>query len=154
LPFGSNRAGASILKVVELLRDLNTRGQRRLPQHTPVEFVPPRWRPYVVGREGQIDRYYFELCTLWELRGALRAGNVWLETSSRFADPGGPIVPQERWPQVRRRTFQVVQLPEEGGICVEQRRTALEEECRRRRMWSATAAAVSTTSRLAAARRP
>jgi hypothetical protein len=102
LAFRSNRAGAPILKAVEPLRDLNTRGQRRLPQDTPVEFVPPRWRPYVVNREGQIDRHYFELCTLWELRGALRAGNVWLEASRRFADPETYLIPRERWPQVRR----------------------------------------------------
>ncbi len=93
LAFRSNRAGAPILKGVALLRDLNTRGQRRLPQDTSVEFVPTRWRPYVVDREGQIDRRYFELCTLWELRGALRAGDVRLENSRRFADPETFLIP-------------------------------------------------------------
>src|ERR1700704_5073374 len=29
-------------KAVALLRDLNARGQRRLPQETPVQFVPSR----------------------------------------------------------------------------------------------------------------
>ena len=64
LPFRSNRAGTPILEAVALLRDLNARGQRRLPQDTPVGFVPAHWRPYVIDREGQIDRRYFELCTL------------------------------------------------------------------------------------------
>jgi hypothetical protein len=82
----------------------------------------------VIDREGQIDRRYFELCTLWELRGALRAGNVWLENSRRFADPETYLIPREHWPQVRRDICRAVQLPEEGAIRLEQRRTALEEE--------------------------
>ena len=131
LAFRSNRAGAPILEAIALLRDLNTRGQRRLPQETPVQFVPARWRPYVIDREGQIDRRYFELCTLWELRGALRAGNVWLENSRRFADPETYLIPREHWPQVRRDICRAVQLPEEGAIRLEQRRTALEEELTR-----------------------
>jgi Domain of unknown function (DUF4158) len=123
LPFRSNRAGAPILEAVALLRDLNARGQRRLPPETPVQFVPARWRPYVIDREGQIDRRYFELCTLWELRGALRAGNVWLETSRRFADPETYLIPREHWPQVRRDICRSVQLPEEGATRLQQRRT-------------------------------
>ena len=85
----------------------------------------------MIDREGQIDRRYFELCTLWELRGALRAGNVWLETSRRFADPETYLIPRERWPHVRRDICRSVQLPEEGAIRLEQRRTALEEELTR-----------------------
>ncbi len=116
LPFRSNRAGAAILEAVAVLRDLNARGQRRLPQETPVQFVPARWRPYVIDREGQIDRRYFEPCTLWELRGALRAGNVWLETSRRFADPETYVIPREHWPQVRRDICRSVQLPERARL--------------------------------------
>ena len=42
LTLRSNRAGVLILEAVALLRELNTRGQRRLPQETPVQFVPAR----------------------------------------------------------------------------------------------------------------
>jgi hypothetical protein len=113
LTFRSNRAGAPILEAIAILRDLNAREQRRLPQDTPLQFVPARWRPYVIDREGQIDRRFFELFTLWDLRGALRAGNVWLETSRRFADPETYLIPRERWPQVRRDICRSAQLPEE-----------------------------------------
>ena len=82
-----------------MLRDMNARRPRKVPPDAPVEFVPARWRPYVVGPDGEIDRHYFELCVLWELRAALRAGNVWLETSRRLRrprdvpDPSGTVAP-------------------------------------------------------------
>jgi len=53
-----------------------------------LEFVPARWRPYVTDNPDPMKRrHYFELCVLWELQGALRVGDVWLEGSRRYADP-------------------------------------------------------------------
>jgi hypothetical protein len=53
----------------------------------PTDFVPLKWRPYMVDPAKRIDRHYYELCTLWELRGALRAGNVWVSGSRLYANP-------------------------------------------------------------------
>jgi hypothetical protein len=58
-----------------------------VPPDAPVQFLPARWRPHVIGQDGEIDRHYYELCALWELRAALRSGNIWLETSRWFANP-------------------------------------------------------------------
>ena len=53
-----------------------------MPQETPVQFVPARWRPHVIDREGQIDRHYFELCVLWETERAQYAYFGWPDRSS------------------------------------------------------------------------
>ncbi|MDQ3433161.1 MAG: hypothetical protein M3481_00515, partial [Actinomycetota bacterium] len=70
---------------MEVLRDLNRRGARRVPDDAPVGFVPRSWRPYVHLPDGGIDRHHWELCLLSELRGALRAGEIWVEGSRRAA---------------------------------------------------------------------
>jgi hypothetical protein len=68
-----------LLRAVDRLRQLNTEHRRVLPEETSLEFVPARWRPYVTDNpDPTARRHYFELCVLWELRGALRAGDVWL----------------------------------------------------------------------------
>ena len=54
-----------------------------MPTDAPLKFVPAEWHPYVIDGFGRIDRRYYELCVLWELRAALRAGDVWLEGSRR-----------------------------------------------------------------------
>jgi hypothetical protein len=59
------------------------------------------WHPYVIDRSGRIDRRYYELCALWELRAALRAGDVWLETSRRYANPESYLIPPVSWPALR-----------------------------------------------------
>jgi TnpA family transposase len=131
LAFRSNRAGAHVLEAVDKLRDVNGRRQRKVPPDAPVQFVPARWRAHVVGRDGEIDRHYYELCVLWELRAALRAGNVWLDTSRRFADPETYLISRERWPQERRDVCRLLQLPEDGAARLKQRRAELEEELAR-----------------------
>jgi hypothetical protein len=68
-----------LLRAVNLLRQLNAEHRRVLPDKTSLDFVPARWRPYVNDNpEPTKRRHYFELCVLWELQGALRAGDVWL----------------------------------------------------------------------------
>ena len=129
--FRSNWAGAAVLEAVVGLRNLNTRRQRKMPPDAPVQFVPARWRPYVVGRDGEIDRHYYELCALWELRAAT-AGR------QRLAGDQPPIrrprdLPHraERWPHGRRDVCRLLQLPEDRGEPVEACRAELEEELSR-----------------------
>src|SRR6266540_2337267 len=41
------------------------------------------------------------LSALWELRAALRAGDVWLDHGRRYADPETYLIPRDRWPELR-----------------------------------------------------
>ena len=74
----------NLMRAIELVRELNHTGRRKLPGRAPLGFVPARWRAYVVDADGRIDRRFYELCVLWELRAALRAGDVWVEGSRRY----------------------------------------------------------------------
>ena len=49
----------------------------------PMDFVPARWLR-LIRREGEIDRKLYELCVFSRLRDALRAGDVWVDGSSRY----------------------------------------------------------------------
>ncbi|MGA9926896.1 MAG: Tn3 family transposase [Isosphaeraceae bacterium] len=97
-----------------------------MPRRTTVDFVPPKWRPYVIDGQGRIDRGYFELCVLSELRAALRAGDVWLESSRRYSDPETYLIPKDRWTALRGEVCQQLQIPDEGTARVAQREAELE----------------------------
>ena len=99
--FRSHQRADPLLAAIDVLRELNAIGRRGVPEDAPVSFVPPKWRPYVVDDEGTIERRYYELCVLWALRGALRAGDVWLAGSRRYADPETYLIPKELWPAMR-----------------------------------------------------
>ena len=106
---------SALIKAVDLLRQLNAQRRRVLPDEAPLEFVPARWRPYVNDNPDPTERrHYFELCVLWELRGALRAGDVWLAGSRRYADPQTYLIPREGWPGLRTEVCREIQAPEDG----------------------------------------
>lgn len=96
-----------------VLRHLNTTHRRTVPEDAPVDFIERKWLPYVVHQDGHWDRHYSELCVLWALRNALRAGNVWLESSRRYANPETYLIPKDQWPALRLEVCQQVSLPED-----------------------------------------
>lgn len=77
LTFESVPAAASLMRAVDLLRDVNRRQAQTLPKEVPIGFVRGRWRQLVLS-DGTINRRYYELCVLSELRDRLRAGDVWV----------------------------------------------------------------------------
>ena len=62
---------------------MNRRAVLALPKSAPISFVRARWARHVL-RGGGIDRRYYELCVLSELRDRLRAGDVWVVGSRQY----------------------------------------------------------------------
>jgi hypothetical protein len=112
---------------VTVVQQLNTTHRRTVPPDAPMDFVSRKWRPYGGDPDGRIDRHYYELCTLWELRGALRAGDVWVTNSRRYANPDTYLIPKDRWPTLRAEICQQLHVPEDGAMRLEQRGCELAE---------------------------
>ncbi len=131
LTFHSNLQPDPLLDAISVLRRLNAEGKRKLPENTSLVFVPPKWNSYVLDDTGQIVRRYYELCVLWELRRALRAGNLWLEHSRRYANPEGYLIPQQQWLSIRQEVCQLLQVPEAGEQRLQQLAVELEAQLTR-----------------------
>ena len=129
--FRSNRNSDPLLQAVELLQNLNQERRRAVPVDAPLKFVPAKWLPYIVDGAGRIDRRYYELCVLWELRAALRAGDAWLEGSRRYANPESYLIPPVRWPDLRPEVCALTQTPEDGAARLRERQIELEMLLRR-----------------------
>jgi Tn3 transposase DDE domain len=78
-----------------------------------------------------LARRYYELCVLWELRAALRAGDVWLEGSRRYANPESYLIPPAKWPDLRPEVCALTQTPQDGATRFRQRQGELEMLLRR-----------------------
>jgi TnpA family transposase len=81
--FESVPACASLLRAIEMLREVNKQDAATLPKSIPTGFVRGRWAAYVMPA-GVIDRRHYELCVLSELRDRLRAGEVWVAGSRQY----------------------------------------------------------------------
>ncbi len=129
--FQPSPAAEPLVAAVGLLRELNASRARKVPTEASLDFVPARWRPYVLADDGQIDRRYWELCVLMELRGALRAGNAWLESSRRYANPETYLIAPGRWPQLRAEVCQQTGAPADGAQRLDAAEAELHDRMRR-----------------------
>lgn len=51
----------------------------------PTDFIRKRWASLIFTEEG-VNRRYYELCVLSELKNALRSGDIWVRHSRQFMD--------------------------------------------------------------------
>lgn len=126
--FHSTLEADPLLKAVAIVRQLNEQGKRTVPQDAPLDFVSPGWQPFVGDPTPQIQRRYYELCVLWELRRGLRAGNIWLEDSRRYTNPQTYLIPKIQWNQIRTNVCQMLGIPEEGEQRLKTLATQLDHE--------------------------
>ncbi len=82
-----------LLEAIELLKDLNKGQNRRIPGSAPTSFIRARWSNLVLT-PGGIDRRFYELCVLSELRNSLRSGDIWVKNSRQFKDFEEYLVPR------------------------------------------------------------
>ena len=85
-----------VLAGVEVLKGMNERQARKVPDDAPTAFVRKRWDSLVRTPDG-LDRRFYELCVLSELRNALRSGDIWVQGSRQFKDFEDYLLPAPRF---------------------------------------------------------
>jgi hypothetical protein len=78
---------------------MNREGGRKAPENAPVGFVRRKWGNYVFSAEG-IDRRFYELCVMAELKKALRSGDVFVRGSRQFQDFEDYLMPQPEFDRI------------------------------------------------------
>ena len=58
--------------------------------------LPPRWQKLVMA-DASIDRRYYELCALSELKNSLRSGDIWHRVAPVQADFEDYLVPPAKF---------------------------------------------------------
>jgi hypothetical protein len=93
-------AAKNLIDAVDVIRDMKSNNARKMPPNAPVAFVKTRWKALVITDEG-IDRRYYELCALSELRNALRSGDIWVQGSRQFKDFDEYLIPTEKYTELK-----------------------------------------------------
>jgi hypothetical protein len=91
------------LRALQVLKELNADGRRKLPVNAPMDFISQRLRPIVGDGEG-VDRRAWECALLVKLRDELKAGNLSVRYSKRFARLDDFCIDDRRW-QAHREDF-------------------------------------------------
>jgi TnpA family transposase len=85
-----------IMDAIEMLKSMNADNVRKVPDTAPTGFIRKRWESLVFTDTG-IDRRFYELCTLTELKNALRSGDIWIKGSRQFKDFDEYLLPNEKY---------------------------------------------------------
>ncbi len=119
LHFEAACANHPVLAGVETLRAMNKERRKKVPDHVPLGFVPQRWMS-VVARPDGIDRRAWELTLLFELRLALRAGELTVQGSRRYARWDSALHTPNAWEERRAHWFAERGLPQDGAAYLAQ----------------------------------
>ena len=115
-----------LLLAIKVLQTLNASGQRAVPKEAPTDFITDAWRDYVVESDGTLNRRYYELAVLWELRQALRSGDLFVEHGHRYADPNTYLIPGHDWPENRPEVIRLTGTPATGETRLREREAELQ----------------------------
>jgi TnpA family transposase len=96
LKFRAAPTAKGLLDAIDVLRTMNADHIRKIRIDAPTEFVKPRWEKLVMTGD-DIDRRYYELCVLSELKNSLRSGDIWVQGSRQFKDFDEYLLPTERF---------------------------------------------------------
>jgi hypothetical protein len=124
--FESVPTSASLMRAIEVLREVNNTGASVLPKSAPTGFVRQRWASYVLPG-GEIDRRHYELCVLSELRDRLLAGEVWVTGSRRHRSFEERLLSRETVRELRQAGTLLVAIEMDFDKFIESRRSLLDK---------------------------
>ncbi|MBN9560839.1 MAG: DUF4158 domain-containing protein [Alphaproteobacteria bacterium] len=124
--FESVPASASLMRAIEVLREANRSEKSSLPKSAPTAFVRQRWAAQVMPG-GTIDRRYYELCVLSELRDRLRAGDVWVTGSRQYKSYEERLISTETLEKLQQSGDLPIAVEADFETFIAARRTLLDE---------------------------
>ncbi|MDP4087281.1 MAG: Tn3 family transposase [Bacillota bacterium] len=111
LEFHSIKANEPLLQAVEIVRGMNESGKRKVPDDSPVDFISKRWKKHLYEDDGTtINRHYYEMAVLTELREHVRAGDVSIVDSRQYRDFEEYLFSEDTWNQTKENTRLSVSL--------------------------------------------
>ena len=126
LEFRSTNAAEPLLRALKTLKEMNESGKRKVPDGAPLDFVPKRWAKHVYDEEGTINRHYYEMAALTELKNHIRSGDVSVAGSRLHKDFEEYLVPKNEWTTTSLKETRLA-VRSSAEEYLEERRKALAE---------------------------
>lgn len=110
LQFDKDSHAHTLVQAAQLLHTLNESDKRKLPEDAPLGFIPRSLRRHIES-QGPIKKREWECALLTVIRDEIRAGNLFIQESKRFARFDKFFISDAKWQSVRRDFFTRAGLP-------------------------------------------
>lgn len=110
LEFNSTKTNEPILESIKIIQNLNETGKRNVPMDSPVDFISKRWKKHLYEQDGSINRHYYEMAVLTELRERVKAGDLSISGSHQYKDFEEYLFTKDEWKKARNSTKLSVSL--------------------------------------------
>jgi len=98
LEFSStNRSLEPLIEALQVLNQMNETSKRRIPDNAPLDFISSRWDRYVFEPAGMINRHYYEMAALTELKNRIRSGDIAVKGSRNYKNFEEYLVTKSEW---------------------------------------------------------
>jgi len=118
-----------ILVAVDILKALNAGTLHEIPSNAPTRFIPQNWKNLVLNN-GKIDRRYYELCVLVQLKDSLNSGDIWVQGSRQFKSLKDYLLSEEKFAQLKKDDELPISVTTNCNEYLNDRLTLLDKELR------------------------
>jgi TnpA family transposase len=127
LPLQAAPAAKDIFDAVETLKLMYASNDRKVPIDVPTAFIKKRWDK-LVFINGGVDRRYYELCVLSELKNALRSGDIWVKGSRQFKAFDDYLVPAAKFTTLKQANALPLTITIDGDQYLQDRLSLLKQQ--------------------------
>ena len=124
--FESEEPDLPVLQAADFLRRVE-KGECPF-KDPPLEFIPWRWKSYVVDEKKVLHRAMYELCLHDSLAKAIEHGEVWLPKSQNYTSFKGDWIPNSQWPKARQAFLAKFPALGDVDIFLQQAQSALDDQ--------------------------
>jgi TnpA family transposase len=119
-------AAQCVLDAIKVIRGMNASGLHKVPANAPTAFVKQRWKSLVFTDAG-IDRRYYEICVLSELKNSIRAGDIWVQDSRLFRNFDEYLLPMKEFMALKKTNLLSIAVNPDSSQYLLERVNLLEE---------------------------
>ena len=109
----------SIIQAVDMLKQLNQLGKRKLSESAPTDFMPPSIENLVIQEDGQINKPAWECALLTAIRDNIKSGNIAIKNSKRYGHIDDFFMPKKQWATRSESFFNKAGLPQNAADVAE-----------------------------------
>jgi TnpA family transposase len=116
LPFAAKPGTELLLKAINIIRQLDAGGLKKIPEDAPTFFIPKELLHSYKEKDGKIRRNAWELGLAITMKEALRSGDLYLAKSKQHTSFGELILDKHRWQEIRENAYEELQQPYQDSV--------------------------------------